>query len=118
MSLYNLIFKRDKYKNPAKLTGKNIKGYLQGNIRQLLALTDIMKPEPHILEQTQYRLHEVSLRSPECLTDDGCKHCGCNIPDKVFEDRACEGDCYPEMMNSKDWNDFKLKNNINVKDSK
>ena len=114
MGIWNLIFNRKKFKKPAKINIKNIKGYLQGNLRYFMDFTGIIKPEEHILEQVKWRLHKIKENSPLCLEYKSCINCGCSVIEKVYEDRACEGDCYPIMKNKEDWEDFKLKNNINI----
>lgn len=88
----------------AKITPSNIKGYLQAHYRQLLDEMDFL--EDHIKEQAEWRLKQVELKSPECFKTDKCIHCGCQVSSKVFEDRACEGDCYPKMMNEYEWSYF------------
>jgi hypothetical protein len=39
-----------------------------------------------------------------------CIQCGCEIMGKTKADMGCENPpyCFPEMMNKKDWKDFKL----------
>lgn len=90
----------------AKLTLSNIKGYIQAHFRQALDDLDFL-PE-HIKEQAQWRLKQIAEKSPECLEKDSCVICSCQVSSKVFEDRACEGNCYPEMMTEVLWNKFNL----------
>lgn len=85
----------------AKINLKNIKGYLQAHYRQVLDEFDYL--ESHIKEQAEWRLYQVKKYSPECYNSDKCIHCGCQVSSKVFEDRACEGRCYPEMMSKERW---------------
>lgn len=111
MSLLSLLFNRKKYKKPAVLSLSNIKGFLQGNIRSFLSDVDVLAPEEYIKEQTIWRLHQISIKSPECLNS-SCIYCGCDTASKVFEDRECKSGCYPEMMNKEEWEIFKKTNNI------
>lgn len=85
----------------AKITLSNIKGYIQAHFRQALEDLDFL-PE-HIKEQAQWRLKQIAEKSPECLEKDSCVICSCQVSSKVFEDRACEGKCYPEMFSKEAW---------------
>lgn len=88
----------------AKINLKNIKGYLQAHFRQ--ALDDMDFLPQHIKEQAEWRIKQVASNSPECLKSDSCVHCGCQVSSKVFEDRKCEGNCYPAMMSEEQWEDY------------
>lgn len=90
----------------AKLNLKNIKGYLQAHYRQVL--DDMGFLDKHIYEQAEWRLSRVKEKSPNCYNSDKCVHCGCQVSSKVFEDRACEGGCYPEMMSESEWKWFDI----------
>lgn len=85
----------------AKITPDNIKGFVQGWTRSLFSLT---LPE-YILEQVEYR----ATKAKECVEQGFCSHCGCKMPEKLYENRPCEKDptCYPPMMNEEQWNKFK-----------
>lgn len=87
----------------------NIKGFIQGNFRQMLDTFGGL-PE-HIEEQAIWRLNQVKEKSPECYINDKCSHCGCQVSAKIFEDRGCSANkCYPPLMNEEEWNLFKIKN--------
>lgn len=91
----------------AKINLPNIKGFIQGNLR--LFLEDIPGIVPdHIYEQVQYRL---GIMSEDCIKKGMCP-CECEIPNKQYEDRPCENNCYPPMMNEEEWNLFKILGNI------
>lgn len=85
----------------AKITLSNIKGFVQAHYRKVLEEMDFL-PE-HIKEQAEWRLSLVKKKSPECYNNDKCIKCGCQVSAKVYEDGACEGNCYPKMMSKKDW---------------
>lgn len=85
----------------AKINLPNIKGYLQAHYREILKDFDFLPK--HIQKQAEWRLKQVAENSPECLEKDSCKECGCQVSSKVFEDRACEGNCYPKMMSEQEW---------------
>jgi len=97
----------------AKITIPNIKGFLQGNARMFMSQYFSFKLPVHMDEQIFYRF---SIMNEECLKNKACVHCGCAMPNKAFEDRACEASCYPEMKDEKDWDLFKQDNKINIDD--
>ena len=68
----------------------------------------------HITEQSIYRASEIKKKSPICLEQSQCVHCGCSFPEKLFEQDGCEKGCYGERLNEKDWNVFKKENNIKI----
>lgn len=38
------------------------------------------------------------LADAECLSDGHCKHCGCDMPQLMFCNKPCEGNCYPPIV--------------------
>ena len=60
-------------------------------------------------EQFNYRVAQVTKKSPKCL-EGTCIHCGCETPDKFWEDAACEQGCYPHWMEEAEWKEFKKTN--------
>lgn len=67
----------------------------------------------YIKEQFIWRLSEMdkSEQGRKCLKDGVCL-CGCDVPDLQLSDDACEGGCYPAMMNEIDWNNYKVNNSF------
>ena len=109
--------KKEKQRKPigkAKITIKNVKGFLQGNLRKLKEKILKLPLDDYIKEQIEWRAEQVAIKSPECLEKGEC-YCGCTMPNKMYEDRGCEGwevgnksgPCYPDMMNKEDWEKFK-----------
>jgi hypothetical protein len=90
-----------------QLTLSNIKGYIQGNLRKFLEDYPGVIGD-HVYEQVQWRL---GIMNEECLIKKECP-CECTCPQKQYEDRACEKNCYPDMMEEEDWELFKEKNEI------
>ena len=88
-----------------KITLSNIKGYLSAHYRQ--ALDELGFLESHVKEQALFRLWLVKQRSPECYETNSCKECGCEVSSRVFENRACEGSCYGEILPKDSWEEFK-----------
>lgn len=35
---------------------------------------------------------------PECMANGACKHCGCDMPQLLFCNKSCEGNCYREII--------------------
>jgi hypothetical protein len=100
------------------VTMKNIHAYLQGNLRMLAEQygPDYLKMDPHIKEQIIFRM---DVSNPECIQQKECKECHCEIPNLMYANKQCGGQCYPEMMDADKWEEFKktlriytLENNI------
>lgn len=101
---WNLLRGKSNALNPAKFNLRHIWAVFQSWIRSIL-------PTPkHIKEQIVWRRKMVTLLSPECMKQGHCIQCGCEIMGKTKADMGCENPpyCFPEMMNKKDWNDYKL----------
>jgi len=106
----NLMRGKTKALNPAKIDFKHIWAVIQSWFRSIL-------PTPkHVKEQIIWRRGEVILKSPECWKEGHCIQCGCEIVPKTTADMACENEpfCYPEMMDKKEWKDFKKTNSIKL----
>lgn len=100
---YNLLRGKTNAINPAKLDWKHIYAVIQSWVRSIYT-------KKHIKEQIKWRREMVQLLSPECWKQGHCIQCGCEIIGKTKADMGCENEpyCFPEMMNKKDWKDFKL----------
>ena len=63
----------------------------------------------YVQEQQLYRLDLMAINpnGKQCLANGGCIKCGCAVPGLQAADDSCEGGCYPPLLNSKDWEDFK-----------
>lgn len=107
--LFNLLFKRKKFKRAASFFDRrNIKGFIQGHLREMNKIYGGV--DEHILEQAAWRMTQAN---KECIKADQCQACGCfPMSDKVLEDRSCEENCYPPMINKDNWEIFKNKNKI------
>lgn len=101
--------------NPAKITLHNIKRFVQGWYRFLLFRyfsedgADLKLLKKHQAEQFKWRLR---VMNPECLENKACVICGCQTPQLQMSGEACEGKCYPDMMNAQQWEDYKKENQI------
>lgn len=117
------------------ITLKNIIHFFTGNIRyknfkKQLSTIDFSKYEneynwegvndnmklSHVQEQFIYRMFLVDLSSPQCITTKACRICGCDTPQLFFAKKACEGSCYPELLNQKDWENYKKEKSINIEE--
>lgn len=94
----------------AKVSFRNILAVIQGYGR--LILRSISK-----LFFSDYRKEQIIWRrtqAKECMNNEYCTYCGCEMIGKTMEDRGCEDQCYPDMMNKKQWKEYKQLNNIKL----
>lgn len=98
----------------AKINFKNIYYYLQGNYRLGVYYSqfDMLLPK-HIREQISYRLNSMNT---ECKESGSCIKCGCSTPGLQMCNRACEGNCYPKMLDRRTWN--RLMKQLNICETK
>ena len=89
--------------NIHKLTRANVKGYFQGLSRMHDSHhSNGKKAIDHIEQQFYYRITKMD---SQCIQNGMCP-CQCEVPAKQWEDRACEKNCYPPMMNATEWHKF------------
>lgn len=100
---YNLLRGKTNALNPAKFDWRHIYAVIQSWVRSIYT-------KKHIREQIAWRRKQVQLFSPECWKQGHCIQCGCEILGKTKADMGCENPpyCFPEIMNKKEWADFKL----------
>lgn len=91
-----------------KLTSSNIKGYFQG----LLRLEDFFTKTLDATTEEQF-LYRISVMNIACISNGMCP-CKCEVPAKQMDDRPCELNCYPKMMDKESWTNFKKENNISI----
>jgi hypothetical protein len=106
--------------NGYDITGKNVWAWIQGKGRMILneKYPGIYESPQHILEQVVWR---EAIVNKACVDKGECIACKCEVPDKLYSDKACEGKCYPEIMSEHDWQRFKgfcLRNKMNMYDNK
>ena len=99
------------------LTLSNIKAFIQANKRILLE-----EHGPEFLHSPDYIQEQIAWRpqiaNPQCIEEGQCVECLCSVPSKFYSDKACDGGCYPEMMDEDVWKEFKeiqTKNNLDIK---
>ena len=100
--------------NWSDITPKNVKAYIQGNLRMFFYYNPILRflLPLHIYEQINYRLF---VMDKECYTNGACLKCGCATPALQMADKKCLGDCYPEMMDASKWTNHKKYNKIDFR---
>ena len=54
----------------------------------------------HIREQIEVRINSMNR---ECYNSGSCIKCGCATTALQMANKACEGDCYPSMLNKSIW---------------
>ena len=85
----------------AKINLKNVIAYCQGNIRYRLYYSKFNWLIPnHVIEQIKARIFSMNL---ECYNSGSCNLCGCRTTHLQMANKPCEGNCYPKMLNRKDW---------------
>lgn len=99
----------------AEVTLSNIKAFVQGNLRLLLdkfgtRAPDFMQLPPYLKEQVAYR----QSKCPDCAKVGKCQFCGCKVPGKWFSSEACGSKRWPNIMNEKEWEEFKKTNKDDI----
>lgn len=93
-----------------KITLKNIKYYIEGNIK-MLGDKMYLLPE-HEKEQVAYR---AMICKDECVKLGYCVYCGCDIPGKLYVKDSCNGgERFPDLMPKPEWEQYKIDNEINL----
>lgn len=72
--------------------------YILGNYRYWCSRHCKWIIRKYILNQVQIRYNSIDNK---CKMNMSCKECGCDIPALLYCNRACEGGCYPKMLNKK-----------------
>lgn len=81
--------------------------YIQGNIRYKLWYSKYSwLIRKHIREQIDMRIKSMNR---ECYNSGSCINCGCKTTHLQMCNKSCKGDCYPKMMNKKQWEEAKKK---------
>ena len=92
-----------------KITLKNVKSFIRGHYN--LYLDKLGMYPKYKQEQILYR---ISLCG-DCVTNKGCKHCGCPPHKKVYDYKSCHrGERFPNMLSEVEWEKFKIDNKITV----
>lgn len=78
--------------------------YFVGNYRMFMYKNASFLIRKHIKEQYKWRL---TLMNPYCYNNGECVICGCKTPNLQFASKACEGDCYSDMVSKKLWKRIK-----------
>lgn len=84
-------------------TFSNIKNFF-------LAIYRWYKRENYAEDQADWRSYEILEKSPECIESGTCIHCGCDFPEKLYEEDPCEKGCYPKWKSKEEWIQFKIDN--------
>lgn len=77
------------------------------------SLSEFFDASLHIKEQFIFRIETMKLseQGKKCFDSKECI-CGCAVPDLQLSDDACEGKCYPAMMDKDEWEKYKVTNKI------
>jgi hypothetical protein len=82
-----------------KFTWANIVKFIQGNYR-MYAFENL---DNHIREQFFFRLTRIDT---VCKTNKQC-YCGCELPELLLSNPACEKNCYFTFLDEDQWNLYK-----------
>lgn len=76
--------------------------FIQGMIRYHIFYSRVkgLLIRKHIREQIEYR---IAVMNPLCYDRGECIECGCATTALQMCNKVCEGNCYPFMMNKKEW---------------
>ena len=89
----------------AKVTIDNISYFLEGNLKYYKS--KVIEVPEHIKEQLAYRLDKCG----DCIEAGGCQGgdppCGCPVIKKHFVKQSCNPDKFPDLMEAKEWEEFK-----------
>lgn len=89
----------------------NVRHYIQGNIRYFLYNNIPFLLHKHIIEQYEYR---VKVMNKECYDEGVCQECGCMTTNLQFANKSCDGNCYPPVLNIRNWEKYKRGHFISV----
>lgn len=92
------------------LTPEKIRQFIEGNIKMLGVRLNLLPN--HEKEQVLWR---TIICKNDCLKEGVCKYCGCSLPGKLYVNKSCNGgERFPDMMDVEEWDEFKIKNNIDL----
>lgn len=91
------------------ITLKNIASFLTGNWRYLEFQLNAL--EPHLKEQFYFRI--VSCKD-SCMVLKECAHCKCEVPSRMLVDKDNQACPFPNLMNEKNWLDYKNALNLDI----
>lgn len=95
---------------------KNIIAYIQGNVRYKFYYSKYFSwliPN-HIHEQIDVRIDSMK---KECYIQGSCVECGCMTTQLQMANKACDGNCYPVMVDKSKWK-YLSEGNITVIEGK
>ena len=87
--------------------------FVEGNLKYYLE--KINESPKHLKEQRLYRLYTCK---DTCLKAEECKICGCPIKKKIFTVESCGNENIPDLMSRQEWEEYKIKSNINIEEIK
>ena len=97
----------------AKVTFKNVLGYVEGNTKKFLDMFEITPN--HIQEQVSWR---AEICREDCMKKNKCVYCGCNPVGKAFLTESCnDGERFPDLMGNKEWTEYKKQHRIDRNDT-
>ena len=93
------------------ITPKKIFQFFEGNLRMLG--DEYFYLPRHLREQVAWRSE---ICKNDCMKDGACIKCGCSVPGKLYVRQSCnQGERFPDLMKEEEWDEYKIKNNIEIK---
>ena len=85
----------------------NIKSFIEGNFNYYIH--KIGWYPAYKAEQILYRMEQCK---NDCIPSGECIICNCPTEKKMFATKSCNEERFPDIMNEKDWNKFKIQEGI------
>ena len=65
--------------------------------------------------QKEQFLFRISICKHDCLKSRECIYCGCSVPGKLYVSKSCnDGERFPDMMDSEEWEIYKKEKKIKI----
>lgn len=97
--------------NKNKITSKDIKNYIEGNMNYLKNISSFVRLAPYIKEQAVCR----AVSCLECLNAGACTECGCATPQMFYAPKKEDSKGrWGEMLSKEDWEKYKEEHQLEV----
>jgi len=94
-----------------KVTSKDVRNFIEGNLNYLKSSSRFMKLEVHIQEQAICR----AVSCLECLNAGACTECGCTTPHMFYAPKKEDAkERWGVMLEKDDWEAYKEEHNLEV----
>ena len=98
-------------KEKGKVTSKDVRNFIEGNINYLKNRSSFMKLDTYIKEQAICR----AVSCLECLNKGACTECGCATPQMFYSPKKEDSkERWGEMMKEEEWEAYKKEHDLEV----